>query len=76
MCMIHARMRITLMRWRPWRARAPGVLAPLVYSVFLTIRNLGWYFDAALVCHATNLKESLFILRRSLVHFELFSCLF
>ena len=66
----------------PWCADAPGVLAalaysrPLLISPLLTIRKIGWFSDGTLVCHATHLKKSLFILNRFLVYFELFPCLF
>ena len=33
---------------RPWRARAPGVLAPLAYPVPLTVQNYGWDSDSCL----------------------------
>ena len=64
----HARICITLVRGRPWHVRAPGVLAPSAYPApLLPIRKVGWYFDATMVCHATHIKYSLFILNRFLV---------
>ena len=43
----------TLVCSRPWRARAPGVLAPLAYPVPPPPGTMiGKYFDDALVCHS------------------------